>query len=295
LLIQKNPALLALCGVFNGKSALTSIIPTLNSLRDYAISMNDNLASTSYKQLEIYKSYKESKYLSIKHSSYFQVYEDILSKYRDKEITFVEVGVLNGGSLFMWRDYFGPKARIIGIDFNPLAKKWVDSGFEIFIGNQADPEFWKEFFTKTGSVDIVLDDGGHTNEQQIVTTIQTIPNINNGGVLIVEDVHASYTRQFANPSKYSFINYARYLIDSINSRFPQVSASQNTLRNYIYSLTFFESIVCFQIDRTRCYTCSPTSNEGQSSDAQDYRQHSERSRGLGARIRHLSLRKYFCS
>ena len=31
----------------------------------------------------------------------------------------------------MWRDYFGPKARIIGVDFNPNAKKWEEHGFEI--------------------------------------------------------------------------------------------------------------------------------------------------------------------
>ncbi len=75
-------------------------------------------------QIEIYRHYRNSKYLSIKHSSYFQVYEELLSKYRNKKITFVEIGVFNGGSLFMWRSYFGPEARIIGIDFNPEAKKW---------------------------------------------------------------------------------------------------------------------------------------------------------------------------
>jgi hypothetical protein len=52
-------------------------------------------------ELDIYKCYKDSKYLSIKSSSYFQVYEELLKKYKGKKITFVEVGVLNGGSLFM--------------------------------------------------------------------------------------------------------------------------------------------------------------------------------------------------
>ena len=43
----------------------------------------------------------------------------------------------------MWRKFFGNKARIIGIDINPIAKKWEKNGFEIFIGNQSDPNFWK--------------------------------------------------------------------------------------------------------------------------------------------------------
>ena len=97
--------------------------------------------------LEIYKSYLASPYLSLKHSAYFQVYEELLSQYRNKKITFVEVGVLNGGSLFMWRDFFGPEARIIGVDFNPLAKRWEADGFEIFIGSQSSPDFWRDFLS----------------------------------------------------------------------------------------------------------------------------------------------------
>ncbi len=53
-------------------------------------------------ELESYKSYMASKYLSIKHSSYFHVYDEVFGKYRGRPITFVEIGVLNGGSLFMW-------------------------------------------------------------------------------------------------------------------------------------------------------------------------------------------------
>jgi hypothetical protein len=244
-------------------------------------------------QLESYKCYLASKYLSIKHSSYFQVYDDMLSKYRGRDIVFVEIGVLNGGSLFMWREFFGPKARIIGIDFNPAATKWAADGFEIHIGNQADPEFWRDFFSKVGKVDVVLDDGGHTNEQQIATTVCTIPNIRDGGLLMVEDVHASYMRQFSNPSKYSYVNYAKFVVDAINSRFPKVRASTNPLRQLVYAVSFFESIVCFHIDRERCFVSVPTSNNGISSDAQDYYQHLARARGLWAKFRNLALGKFF--
>jgi hypothetical protein len=108
--------------------------------------------------LDIYRCYKSSKYESIKHSSYFQVYEELLSRYKNKKITFVEIGVLNGGSLFMWRNYFGSEARIIGVEFNPAAKKWEDDGFEIHIGSQSDTEFWDNFFASVGDVDVILDD-----------------------------------------------------------------------------------------------------------------------------------------
>ena len=223
--------------------------------------------------LEIYKSYLASPYLSLKHSAYFQVYEELLSNYRNKKITFVEVGVLNGGSLFMWRDFFGPEARIIGVDFNPLAKRWEEDGFEIFIGSQSSPDFWRDFFSSIGMVDVLLDDGGHTNEQQIVTTHQSIPFIKDGGLLIVEDVHASYFKDFGNPSKYSFINYAKLFIDSINARFPGVEVVKNMFSDAVYSAHFYDSIVAFSVDRRKCFVSSWTSNEGQTFEAEDYRHH----------------------
>jgi len=225
----------------------------------------------SLEELDIYKCYKGSQYLSVKYASYFQVYEELLSKYRGKKITFVEIGVLNGGSLFMWRNYFGPEARIIGIDLNPVAKKWEKDGFEIYIGSQSDAKFWDDFFLNVGNVDIILDDGGHTNEQQIITAHKAIPHVKDGGMLIVEDVHTSYFRYFGNPSRFSFVSYAKTLVDGINSRFPSVRASENFLNKIVYSLGFYESIVCFHVDRKKCFLNSSTSNEGVSFNAQDFR------------------------
>lgn len=222
-------------------------------------------------QLEIYKSYKRSKYLSLKHSSYFPVYEELLRKYRGRNITFIEIGVLNGGSLFMWRDFLGAAAHIIGIDANPDAKKWEADGFEIHIGSQSDEIFWDRLFAAVGSVDVVLDDGGHANEQQIITTEKCLPHIKDGGILIVEDTHSSYLTRFGNPSRFSFINYTKSLIDSINSRFPSVTVSRNRLNEVVSSLEIYESIVCFRVDRTKCFRSALLSNDGISVAARDFR------------------------
>jgi hypothetical protein len=221
---------------------------------------------------EIYKHYKNSKYSCQKHAAYFQVYEELLSKYRNKKFTFVEVGIFDGGSLFMWRSYFGPEARIIGIEFNPEAKKWEKDGFEIFIGSQSDPVFWDKFFATVGDIDVLIDDGGHTSEQQIITTYKCIPHIKDGGMLIVEDTHTNYMKEYGNPSKYSFISYAKSLIDSINSRFHCVNVSKNPLKNAIYSMSVYDSIVCFNIDREKCFVSSLPliSNGGIESNPTDF-------------------------
>ena len=156
--------------------------------------------------LKLFQIYKNLKHVSLKSDTYFQVYEEIFNKFLGKNITFVEIGVLHGGSLFMWREYFGKQARIIGVDLHPKAKELEKYGFEIYIGSQSDIQFWKNFYTKVGKIDILLDDGGHGNVQQIVTLNEAINNINDDGVILMEDIHTSYLKKFGNPSKYSFIN-----------------------------------------------------------------------------------------
>ena len=68
--------------------------------------------------------------------TYFSIYEEQFARFVGKPITFVEIGVLHGGSLTMWREYFGPQARIIGVELNPAAKAMEAEGFEIEIGDQ---------------------------------------------------------------------------------------------------------------------------------------------------------------
>ena len=240
-----------------------------NDYRDWSVGMSNQEPHPDLAGLAVYKSYEKSPYLSLKHSSYFQVYAELFEKYRDKEVTFVEVGVLNGGSLFMWRDYFGSRARIIGVELNSAAKKWEAEGFEIYIGSQSDPIFWQNFFKAVGPVDVLLDDGGHTYEQQIVTADQCIPNIKDGGLLVVEDTHTSYMQSFGYPTKYSFIEWAKKMADNINSRFPGLNHSSLVYKNYIYSMTVFESIVSFNINRKKCFESVLTSNGGVTSHAVD--------------------------
>tara|TARA_B110000503_G_C7066165_1_gene378860 strand:- start:144 stop:959 length:816 start_codon:yes stop_codon:yes gene_type:complete len=221
------------------------------------------------KNTESYKSYAESPHKSIKHSTYFDSYDHFFSRYKDKEITFVEIGVLGGGSLFMWRNFFGPKSRIIGVDLNPNAKKWEAEGFEIYIGNQSDPDFWSKFAKEVGLIDIVLDDGGHTYEQQIITTECLLQSMNDGGIIVVEDTHTSYMTGFG-PKSMSFIEYTKKLIDSVNMRFGQFYYKRSDRR--VWSIEIVESMVAFKINKQASTLISvPTDNGGADDLAKDLR------------------------
>ena len=194
---------------------------------------------------KLIKSFKTSPRYSIKWSNYFTVYENLFKKFVNKKIIFVEIGVGNGGSLFMWKKFFGSKARIIGIELNPDAKKLEKFGFEIFIGDQSDPLFWKKFYNKVGKIDVLLDDGGHKNIQQITTFMESYNHIKENGIIVVEDTHTSYMKKkgFKNPSKYSFINFCNLIIENLHRRNPSINKNLNILSKKIESIYFYDSIV----------------------------------------------------
>ena len=220
--------------------------------------------------MSISEHFHKSPYLSKKHSSYFPAYDALLQSYRGKPITFVEIGVLNGGSLFMWRSFFGPEARIIGIDLNPDAKRWEEDGFEIHIGSQSDEAFWQKTLAEIGPIDVLLDDGGHTFRQQIITCEQVMLSIKDGGLLIIEDTHSSYMSEFGGPSTRSFVSYAKNIVDGINYRSGNLKTK--TYQGSIFYVSFFESIVAFHINRELSRVKSvPVKNEGEALAAVDFR------------------------
>jgi len=221
---------------------------------------------------ETQKLYNESKYQSYKLKKYFKVYDEIFSPYKNKKITFVEIGILNGGSLLIWKKFFGDNARIIGIDMNPDCKKFEKDGFEIFIGDQSSPIFWKNFFEKVGKIDLILDDGGHTNKQQVTTVVSCVPNINDGGMVIIEDTHTSYMKEFSNPQKYSFINFSKKLIDDLNCN-PYLGdiKYKYSLNKYIYSIQYYEGFALFKINKNLCTVNQLVDNNAERFGHKDYR------------------------
>ena len=224
---------------------------------------------------ELFNYFKNSPKYTLKLDSYFQVYQEIFEKFKNKKIIFIEVGVAKGGSLFMWKKYLGEQARIIGVEFNPEAKELEKHGFEIFIGDQSDENFWKSFYKEVGPIDILLDDGGHKNIQQIMTVDCSVPFINNGGMIIVEDVHTSYMKKsFGNPSKFSFINFCKLINDSINRRCSSLNKRKNIYSEKVFSINYYESIVVFNIDSEKCFSSSTVVNDVKDKFIDDFRHNS---------------------
>jgi 23S rRNA U2552 (ribose-2'-O)-methylase RlmE/FtsJ len=146
---------------------------------------------------------------------YFDIYHRHFQQYRGKPITVVEFGVSHGGSLQMWKSYFGPQARIFGVDINPRCADLGESQIEIVIGDQEDRQFLKSLAEKVGDIDVLIEDGGHTMTQQIATFEELWPSIVDGGVFLMEDLHTNYWDNLGGGHRRegTFIEYAKNLID----------------------------------------------------------------------------------
>ncbi|HEY6975457.1 MAG TPA: class I SAM-dependent methyltransferase, partial [Chitinophagaceae bacterium] len=131
-----------------------------------------------------------------KWENYIDVYDTFFHKYRNKEIIFLEIGVAHGGSLEMWRKYFGEKARIVGVDVNPECKKFEEGNTKVYIGSQEDISFLEQLKKEIPKVDILVDDGGHTMKQQITTFKYLFDHVKDDGVYVCEDLHTSYWKDY---------------------------------------------------------------------------------------------------
>ena len=125
---------------------------------------------------------------------YFEAYHRHLSRFVGREVHVLEIGVYSGGSLPMWREYFGPQCHVYGVDIEEACRVYENEWTSISIGDQADRRFWKRFKQEHPRIDVLIDDGGHEPEQQLVTLEEMLPHLRPGGVYICEDVHGERNR-----------------------------------------------------------------------------------------------------
>lgn len=192
---------------------------------------------------------KNDKRLIHKWLHYFDIYHNHFKEFRNKEITIVEIGVYHGGSLQMWKNYFGRKARIIGIDIEPKSKKFEEKNIEIFIGDQEDKDFLKKIKKKIGPIDILIDDGGHTMKQQINTFEALYDSVVDGGIYLIEDLHTSYWDEYGGGYRHTdtFIEYAKNIIDQMHAWHSHDPASfkVDKITKSVKGMHVYDSIIVF--------------------------------------------------
>ncbi len=206
------------------------------------LSPTSNHTSLS-KIFEEHEGYSVSKW-----STYLDVYQQFFEKYRNTEVVVLEIGINYGGSLEIWRKFFGDKARIIGVDINDHCKT-LDIDAEIHIGSQSDRKFLRELKSKIPKVDILIDDGGHTMRQQIITFEELFDHVKDDGLYACEDLHTSYWRKFGGGYKRrgTFIELSKRWIDQLNANHSkQSSLKPDYFTDSVYSMHYFDSLLVLQ-------------------------------------------------
>lgn len=181
---------------------------------------------------------------------YFDIYHRHFARFRGKPVVILEFGVFEGGSLEMWRDYFGRKAMIYGVDIDPRCKKFDGKRMKIFIGDQEDRDFLRSLAAEIGPIDVLIEDGGHTMGQQIATFEEMYGAVKDDGVFLIEDLHTSYWERYGGGYRKpgTFIEYAKNLVDQLNAWYskeePKFAVDDFTRTTR--SMHVYDSIIVFE-------------------------------------------------
>jgi cephalosporin hydroxylase len=179
---------------------------------------------------------------------YFDVYERHLARFRGTAPVMLEIGVSGGGSLAMWRAYFGPGARIVGIDIDPACKAHEDDGIEIFIGSQDDPSLIQRVLDKYPRPDIVLDDGSHLMAHMIRSFQLLYHHVAPTGLYMVEDTHTCYWPNYQGGLRRpgSFMEFVKDRLDDINAAHTGGAMPVSPFTRSTDSICCYDSIVVFE-------------------------------------------------
>ena len=187
--------------------------------------------------------------------SYLLSYEEFLGPLRDAPINFLEIGILGGGSIAMWHEYFS-RAKIHGLDQSPSPGPGFDSYCKrhnlaervslhmgVKIPEHTAPsverhQTFKRCFGKT-QFDVILDDGAHTYTHTKAAFEVLFPEyLKPGGIYILEDWGTTYFPEWPDGSTAGDTGMFRLIKEAcdeiaIADRMRNVAGVQSTIRSMV--------------------------------------------------------------
>ena len=179
---------------------------------------------------------------------YCHIYERELPK---KVRVLVELGVLRGASIRMWRDYY-PDASIFGVDIDDIS---LSEAFFIQCDLSKAGNLTNLCQQLGDEVEVLIDDAGHESYNQFLAFNHLWPCIKPGGVYVVEDTHTSYESKFTDDRGFHFnmVEWLKTLVDVIHwqgrdgrqgSRHNKAGHELTPHEETVESITFYKSL-CF--------------------------------------------------
>jgi hypothetical protein len=149
------------------------------------------------------------------HHDYLKFYERYFAPLRNDAVTILEIGVLSGASLAMWESYFA-HGHIIGADIDGSTLRFKRPRVDIEIMDQGNLDDLVRLGLKHGPFDIIIDDGSHLWNHQIIGLQTLFPFLKDGGIYIVEDLQTNFGEMadtYRGVSRISCVEYLKKLVD----------------------------------------------------------------------------------
>lgn len=191
--------------------------------------------------------------------NYTRIYSQYFNHYKNEPIKFLEIGIYKGNSVKFWEDYF-PHAELHFIDIRPENILYHSARSHYHFIDQTHTKKLKTFAEQYGPFDVILDDGGHTMDQQIISFKALFSSVKPGGLYIIEDLHTSYWREYGGSgtlekaNSRTAVGYLKKLVDQINfagaasgcadvQKLPErIKGQMNELRKSIEAIHFYTSL-----------------------------------------------------
>ncbi len=179
---------------------------------------------------------------------FFPIYERFLSRFVGSRVRVLEIGVFRGGGIDLLADYLGQDAHLVGFDIDPTARDLTDPRFPVFIGDQANPEDLRRVHEEYGPFDVIIDDGGHTVNQQITSAEVLFPLLDDGGVYLIEDVHTSYWDDYQDAGQTTLLDWARDRLDDLNAHHFSEERELSEWQLHLRSVHVHDSVLVLEKD-----------------------------------------------
>lgn len=190
----------------------------------------------------------------IYHHGYHRFYSDNIKRNITK---LLEIGIEKGHSVNLWLEYC-PDATIYGLDINT---EFINGRVQIYKGDQSNTNDLHNLIEKTGNnIDVILDDGSHIPEHQILTFAILFPYVTPGGIYIIEDIETSYWKQnglYGYETKYgqhhekNIINIFSSILHVLNREFMNTQELEKVMSDLPFGVDIVDSISSI----TFCQNC----------------------------------------
>lgn len=161
---------------------------------------------------ETFNFYQSDK--AINHN-YDQLYSAL---FKDKDVVnnILEIGIARGSSLKSWKKIF-INANIIGVDFD-MSQMFLEDRINTYYLDQTKLNSYDELREKCKNIkfDLIIDDGSHNFEESVNTLNKTLPWVQIGGWLIIEDIKQSLENKWKNIIKNISDEYDVFLLNMMD-------------------------------------------------------------------------------